>query len=195
MRCEAIPSPSARRPRFSRGAPFLIICSAVFLGNGCAGRKPAAFPWQTASMVRPRPPAKPASTAVEPAPDLEPVIPRPPRLILAHNAPPRPRTNGSAGTDEADPDSRAGSFSIAPQLTPAESAAAQQQTDQNLRAAEANLSRSKGRALSPTQSDLAQKSRSFLRQARKAAREGDWVRARNLAVKAQLLSEELVRTL
>jgi hypothetical protein len=84
---------------------------------------------------------------------------------------------------------------MAPQLTPAESAAAQQQTDQSLRAAEANLSRSKGRALSATQSDLAQKSRSFLRQARNAARERDWVRARNLAVKAQLLSEELVRTL
>jgi hypothetical protein len=84
---------------------------------------------------------------------------------------------------------------MAPQLTPAESAAAQQQTEQSLRAAEANLSRSKGRALSATQSDLAQKSRSFLRQARNAARERDWVRARNLAVKAQLLSEELARTL
>jgi hypothetical protein len=178
-----------------RVASFLIICSAVLFGNGCAGRKPVAFPWQTASMVHPRPPVKPTSTAVEPAPGLEPVIPRPPRLILAHSAPPRPRTNGSAWTDEADPESRSGAFSIAPQLTPAESAAAQQQTDQNLRAAEANLSRSKGRALSATQSDLARKSRSFLRQARKAAREGDWVRARNLAVKAQLLSEELVRTL
>jgi hypothetical protein len=195
MLCEAIPSPSARRPRFSRGAPFLIFCSAFLFGNGCAGRKPAAFPWETASMVRPRPPAKPASAAVEPAPDLEPVIPRLPRLILARSAPPRPRTSGPAGTPDADPESRAGDFSMAPQLTPAESAAAQQQTDQSLRAAEANLNRFRGRVLSPTQSDLAQKSRSFLRQARKAAREGDWVRARNLAVKAQLLSEELVRTL
>jgi hypothetical protein len=41
------------------------------------------------------------------------------------------------------------------------------------------------------QSDLVSKIVSFSDEARKAASEGDWTRARNLAKKAEVLSEEL----
>lgn len=50
-----------------------------------------------------------------------------------------------------------------------------------------------GRRLSTTQTELAEKVRSFIAQAREAVRGGDWLRARNLAQKAELLSLDLVK--
>lgn len=49
-----------------------------------------------------------------------------------------------------------------------------------------------GKQLNPTQTDLVGKIRAFLGQAREAIRDGDWLRALNLAKKAQVLSAELV---
>jgi hypothetical protein len=182
-------------PQCLRGALFFFLSGTLFLASGCADRKRPSVQWQTASVVRPRVPAKPATPPVEdPPPDLAPVIPQPSRLILAHGSPPRPRTvNGAGNGSEGDP--RGGAPAMAPQLTPDESAAAQQQTDQSLRAAEANLGRFRGRALTPAQSEMAGKTRDFIRQSHQAASEKDWIRARNLAEKAQLLSEELLRAL
>lgn len=181
-----------REERLSRGGPCLLLCAALFLTGGCAGRKFRAFPWQTAAVVRPRLPDKPAAPPVEEPPlDLEPAIPPPSRVILARSTPPRPPAAPANGS-EADP--RGAVPSMAPQLTAAESAAAEQETDRSLRAAEENLGRFRGRTLTPAQSEMAGKTRDFIRQARKAAREKDWVRARNLAEKAQLLSKELLRS-
>jgi hypothetical protein len=84
---------------------------------------------------------------------------------------------------------------IEPQLTPAEISAARQQMSSGLTVAEKNLARSQGKALNPTQSDLAAKIRGFIGDARAAERDGDWTRARSLATKAQVLSEELVASL
>ena len=84
---------------------------------------------------------------------------------------------------------------IAPQLTPQETAVAQQETNQILNIAEKNLARTRGKSLNAAQSDLASKVRSFLKDAREAAQGGDWGRARSLAKKAQVLSEELAGSL
>jgi hypothetical protein len=84
---------------------------------------------------------------------------------------------------------------IAPQLTAEETAAAEQQTNLSLSIAERNISASRGRMLNATQSDLASKVRSFVTEAREAAHVGDWTRATNAAKKAQVLSEELARSL
>ncbi|HEY6385967.1 MAG TPA: hypothetical protein VIX91_09820 [Candidatus Acidoferrum sp.] len=62
-------------------------------------------------------------------------------------------------------------------------------------AAERNLAAASGKSLSATQSDLASKVRSFISDARESGREGDWARARDLAKKAQVLSEELIGSL
>jgi hypothetical protein len=48
--------------------------------------------------------------------------------------------------------------------------------------------------LNPTQADLAAKVRSFIADAREAGKAGDWSRARDLARKAQVLSEELANS-
>jgi hypothetical protein len=80
---------------------------------------------------------------------------------------------------------------IATQLTPQEAAAARQQTNQSLSIAEKNLESVRGRNLNAAQSDLASKIREFIKDAREAAQIADWSRARSLAKKAQVLSEEL----
>jgi hypothetical protein len=80
-------------------------------------------------------------------------------------------------------------------MTPAESAAAQQEINANLSAAERNLEAVRGKNLSDAQSDMANKSKGFIADAREAVHAGDWSRARSLAKKAQVLSEELARSL
>ena len=84
---------------------------------------------------------------------------------------------------------------IAPQLTTRESEVAQQQTNQSLSIAEKNLESARGKNLNAAQSDLISKISGFIKDAREAARNTDWSRARSLAKKAQVLSEELADSL
>jgi len=84
---------------------------------------------------------------------------------------------------------------IAPELTPQESAVAQQQTNQSLGIAERNLESARGKNLNTAQADLVSKIRGFIKDAREAAQITDWSRARSLAKKAQVLSEELTGSL
>jgi hypothetical protein len=84
---------------------------------------------------------------------------------------------------------------IAPQLTAAETSAAQRQTNQSLSVAERNIGATDGKVLNPMQQDLASKVRSFMAEAREAANSGDWTRAKNAAKKAEVLSQELASSL
>lgn len=148
--------------------------------------------------VRPVPPAtfyaSPDSTTVAILADFELDAPPPPSPLAAiQNTPPRPHV-AVAPSGPSNP-SRPEAPQIAPQLTAEETAAAQQQTSLSLSIAERNISASRGRTLNATQSDLASKVRSFVTEAREAAHVGDWTRATNAAKKAQVLSEELARTL
>jgi hypothetical protein len=72
---------------------------------------------------------------------------------------------------------------------------AQQQTSESLGIAEHNLQRANSRTLNSVQSDLVAKVSSFVAQSRQAAGERDWIRASNLAKKAEVLSEELANSL
>lgn len=80
---------------------------------------------------------------------------------------------------------------ITPQLSPQESVTAQVQINESLMIAEKNLAGMRGKNLNAAQADLVSKIRSFIKDAREAAGFKDWVRARSLSKKAQLLSEEL----
>jgi hypothetical protein len=132
---------------------------------------------------------------MDPAPELRLVIPAPPSAIAAaHGNPPRPRVAGNTPSDTnglGKPEAPV----IVPELTAEETAAAQEQTGQSLGVAERNLAATRGRSLNPTQTDLASKVRSFIAEAHEAARVSDWIRARDLAKKAQVLSKELVSSL
>jgi len=170
----------------------IVSCMALLLG-GCAFKRRRSIPWDTAVLVRPtspQPSPEAANLSADPVPDLQPEVPAfPLRLIPAKSAM-RPRVAAPVpgGSPEAD---KPEVPMISPQLSPQESVAAQVQTSDSLNAAEKNLALVRGRNLNAVQSDLVSKIQGFLKDARDAARAGDWVRARSLAKKAQVLSEEL----
>jgi hypothetical protein len=126
--------------------------------------------------------------------ELELDVPPPPSpLAGTPSVPQRPRIPTAASAPSTP--SRPEPPQIAPQLTAEETAAAQQQTNLSLSIAARNIAASQGRALNASQSDLASKVRSFVTEARDAAHVGDWTRASSAAKKAQVLSEELARSL
>jgi outer membrane murein-binding lipoprotein Lpp len=175
---------------------FGAVGSAAILLSGCAEqKKAAAIPWRTAVLVRPNVPQHPPETedAEGSVPDLRLEIP-PPAPLAMRNGPARPRIvapptnqNGTAVKPETP--------QIVPELSTQESAALQRQTEQSMSAAERNLAATNGKSLNAVQSDLASKVRSFVSDAREAGKAGDWARARDLARKAQVLSEELAKNL
>jgi hypothetical protein len=180
-----------------------IVCVSLLFVSGCAERhvKARPYPWGTAASMHPLPPVTAAQDGAEgPAaqeitsPLLLQIAPPPSPLILVHGAPARPRVPaGSPAPSEAT--SRPDVPQIAPQLSPAETAAAQQQTNQSLSVAGRTLEAAQGKTLNGAQSDLASKIRSFIAEARDAAQNGDWTRARNAAKKAEVLSQELASSL
>ena len=148
-------------------------------------------------MVRPKPlrlPAAPGVDAADALPELQLYVPPPPSpLVTVHSVPQRPRvpTVSPGQNDSARPEAP----QIVPQLTAEETTAAQQQTNVSINIAERNIGFARGKPLNASQLDLASKVRSFIAEAREAAHVGDWTRARNAAKKAQVLSEELARSL
>jgi hypothetical protein len=194
----------SRHSLLHRSAPLLVgltSLSLAFLSSGCIGffhRRPKVS-WATAVQVRPVPQAHtvPPDDPEFDAPvlnlDLAPLFAL---MVPIHSAPPRPHVNPSpapANAPVADAE-KPEAPTIAAQLSKEESAAAQQETAQSLDIAEKNLASAQNKRLNPAQSDLVSKIKGFLKDAREAAQAGDWARARNLAKKAQVLSEELVRS-
>ena len=181
-----------------RGAALAALFAvAALFQSGCAEKKVRAATFGRTPLAHPRVPARPAQTAdLGEPPELRVELPPAPRLTFPHSVPPRPRGSANGTNADADADTkRPAPPLISPQLTPEEQSAAQQQTDESLRAAAQDLQATLGRTLSATQADLVEKVRGFIGQAREASRAGDWPRARNLARKAQLLAKELVDSL
>jgi outer membrane biosynthesis protein TonB len=81
---------------------------------------------------------------------------------------------------------------ISPGLTPADGGNNQASTDQLLQGAEANLN-GITRTLSKDEEAMRTQIREFIKQSRTAITENDLARAHTLAVKARLLSDELVK--
>jgi hypothetical protein len=183
---------------FLKSGAVLLCCAASVL-SGCSMRKRPGIPWATAVQVRPLTQAQTADASnlpADPGPELQPELPSfPSRLMAARSGPPRPRVrtpvSGTTGEDTDKPETPM----IAPQLTAQESAVAQQQTNQSLSIAEKNLASALGKNLNAAQLDLVSKIRGFMKDAREAAQITDWGHARNLAKKAQVLSEELADSL
>ncbi len=155
--------------------------------------------WATAVQVKPvmQPhTVETSGVSDDPLPELQFELPPfPSHLISVRMAPPRPRTNTPASGITGNDAEKLGAPMIAHQLTPQESAIAQQQTNQGLSIAEKNLESARGKNLNAAQSDLVSKIRGFIKDAREAAQIADWSRARSLAKKAQVLSEELADSL
>ncbi|HYL10584.1 MAG TPA: hypothetical protein VEU31_07595 [Candidatus Acidoferrales bacterium] len=184
-------------------AVFAVCAGAVLAGTGCVKKTVHAAPnlSAAASASRPRLPAKrphPAGAVLDAPPDLQIVTLQVITLPVVRTAPPRPHNGTGLAPTTTDPepvDSRPAPPQLSPSMSPQEQAAAQKQTNESIGAAEHHLQSALGRQLTPTQSDLVEKIRGFLGQAREAIRDGDWLRARTLAQKAQVLSAELANSL
>ena len=158
-------------------------------------RRGPNIPWAKAVQVRPVLQARAAEADSVEAPELK--FELPPFatvLVPVRNGPPRPHTAAPSSTNGGADAEKTG-LTIASQLTPQETAEAQQETNQNLGIAEKNLGRTRGKTLNAAQWDLVSKIKGFLKDAREAAQAGDWKQARSSAKKAQLLSEELAGSL
>jgi len=81
---------------------------------------------------------------------------------------------------------------LSPGLSPQQASHQTESTNQLLAASDANLKKIAGHQLSPSQQDTVKQIKSYMDQAKKAESDGDVQRAHNLAVKASLLSADLV---
>ncbi len=173
----------------------LMSCAALFVGGCAPERRKASIPWHTAILVRPVSLRSPATENVEEvAPDLKQEIPTPAPLAIARSGPTRPRIPSASTNANARP-TQQDIPQIVPSLSAQESASLQKEEEQSLSTAERNLAVTAGKSLNATQADLASKVRGFIADAREAGHGGDWERARDLAKKAQILSEELIGSL
>jgi len=144
-------------------------------------------------MVRPNAPTARANGLAEAA-DIAPDLRVDPpanntRIFGARSAPTRPRVAASTQPENGN---GAKQQLLVPELSPQEAAAAKQQFAESVATIERNLASARGKNLTAAQADMVSKVNGFMAEAREANREGDWARARNLARKAQILSEELI---
>jgi len=187
------------QPSLARFA-LLASCVAVVFLSGCAERtvKAKPFPWSTFAYTRPLSRSIESTQIDDQADPLQDatldIAPPPSGLVIARSAPPRPRVPVN-NTSQNDAGGKPDVPQIAPLLSAGEAVAAQQQTTQSLSVAERNIGSADGKSLNATQQDLASKVRSFMAEARDAAKFGDWTRARAAAKKAEVLSQELASSL
>jgi hypothetical protein len=162
--------------------------------SGCAVQKTRAIPWATAIQVRPATPQNDGASQEAAMPDVEVSIPQPEPVFVPRSGPLRPRTSAPAANHEARSE-KPETPQIVPELSAQESSELQRETEQDLSDAERNVSAASRKNLNATQSDLASKVRGFIADAQEAGKAGDWSRARDLAKKAQVLSQELASSL
>lgn len=170
---------------------------ALALGSaGCRKRKSHTAP---PVVITPVPatagtePAPPPETKTEPEP-AAPAPPAPPKLVVPAPKPPPAKPQPATPAPEAEAP-KPPPPQLSPRLTPAQQAEYERAARLAISTSEKNLQRAYGKTLNTAQRDLEAKIRGFLEQAHEAIRAADWVRARNLAEKAQVLSVELVNSL
>jgi len=91
------------------------------------------------------------------------------------------------------PADAAAAVAIGPDVSRAEAARDRQSTTQLLDTTESQLKRVDGGSLSSDQQAMLAQIKTYISQSRKAINEGDYERASNLAKKAQLLTDELMK--
>jgi outer membrane biosynthesis protein TonB len=187
---------SASRRSAILAMAFTLLALVLFVA-GCQRNIVKASP----PSVSTPPPATNPSTAPpsQPQPTTAPPptpAPEPTPAPATQPAPARTKPSTPSSTEPEKPaETRPEAPVISPQLTPQAQAAAEQRTNADINTAEKNLQTAESKRLDEAQHDLVEKVRDFLAQAHEAIHSQDWVRASNLAEKARVLSEELVKSL
>lgn len=171
----------------------LLLCALALGTSGCRKRRVHAAP----PAIIPAPPVEPApEPKPAPKPETKPeTVPAPPPAVSVPPAKHAPVKPHPAPPVEPAPEPKPAPPHLSPRLSPEEQVEAERRTNRDIAQAEQNLQVAYGRTLNSAQQDLVEKIRGFIGQAREAMRASDWVRARNLAQKAQVLSVELVNSL
>lgn len=181
--------------KLRRNTLVVLLCLAAAGLCGCRRNIVRAAPPSVVTPPDAEPFPQPVVTQQPPEPAAEPPDLQPPaQPVPAVADQPRPRApvEAEAVAPKAEPEPEP--IQIAPELSAKDQAAAVRTTTDDIRVAERNLQVAYGRQLNASQNDLVGKIAGFLSQAHEAIRTGDWVRAQNLAQKAQVLSVQLVKS-
>jgi hypothetical protein len=212
---------AASKNKMTLAATFVIIL--LFANPHMPGMQTAAFVFQTTQnsqpaeqdQTQPAPSDKPAQSATPPSTDSTPTA-SPQEPVANPNpetAPPKPVTpkklpaktppkkrkvvHHSTTTPKKKVVRNGGTSDSQVQIssgTGAQQAAQQRKNaDSMLDATTANLNKVSGQQLNPSQQDMVKQIHTYMQQSKAAANAGDLQGANNLAVKAHLLSEELVK--
>jgi len=114
----------------------------------------------------------------------------------AHSRASQTQKSGTAQTGKVvvrNGSARDSSVQLSPALTQEQESHNRENTDQLLATTDDNLKRVEGRQLTASQQSTIDQIRSYMRQAKLAADAGDLARARTLAFKAHLLSDDLAK--
>jgi hypothetical protein len=179
------------KQRETRKGLAALLCACGVWTCGCATRRAPAKPVVNfVAVVHPVLPAAKPQVEAEP-PDLEvEALPAPPTIGPNRLQPVKPRVATTTTAEPAGGD-KVVEPTIAPEVTTQEETEAKAESQHSLDVAEKNLSVTQGKKLNAMQADLASKVRGFADNAREAMKSGDWVRAKNLSKKAEVLSEQL----
>jgi hypothetical protein len=181
---------------FSSASAFLLVPVFAVIGFGGCPKQPVKPKFTQVGVTQP--PHEPYPLDAPTAPQVDsPELPYyEPQMSSALGNPPRPPAPRRAtATTEPEPEpTKPEAPQISPQLSPQEKSRAQTSTDADIKAAQQALDTAARHPLNATQQDMADKINSFLMQAREAINVADWLRAKNLAQKAHVLSTELIRS-
>lgn len=176
---------------------FVIIPVLVAAGLGGCPKEPVKPKFTQVGVTQPPHERFPQDDAVVPPQIDSPELPyfELPTSSALSNPPRPPAPRRATTTTEPEPEpTKPEAPQISPQLSPEEKFRAQASTDADVKAAQQALDTAAHHTLNATQQDMADKISSFLTQAREAIGVADWLRAKNLAQKAHVLSNELVRS-
>jgi outer membrane biosynthesis protein TonB len=205
--------------RIARATVAAMLLASLLALGGCKKKKPAVPPPQaqaptiaqpepeapppvpaTSEPNRPQPEAPPPETAPVTAPAPTPKPKTKPHHTAKKNTPPpaveKPAENPAEKQPSKTVVTEGSTPPTAPQLSasmPHEQAVHQKlNTNQLLEATDYNV-KNITRALNADEQAMLQHIRSYMQQSRDATKEGDTERAYNLALKAHLLSDELIK--
>ena len=177
------------------GTWAVLFCAGAMFLTGCYARRPPTATWGRYATMQPPvvPPAvaKPLDAPPEIATEG---VTAAPEVAIAPSAPARPRVVPTPAAEPSKPEKQP-EPKIVPEFSAEEVESAKAETQRNLDMMEKNLTMSSGKKLNASQEDLVSKVRGFAENARDAMKGGDWVRAKNLSKKAEVLSEELAASL
>jgi hypothetical protein len=180
-----------QRDILRKGKKWLVAtCVCAVWICGCYTKRPAAKP--VVVYVGPVKPVIPAAMRAQlempPEVSMEP-LPEAPEILPVRTQPAKPRV--ATPTKEPVEVEKQAEPAIVPEVPSEELKAAQAETQHNLDLAEKNLALAQGKNLNAAQQDVVSKVKGYADSARDAIKSGDWVKAKNLSNKAELLSEQL----